>query len=100
MPRSACAELDSAHPSPPRSCFNGALFTLRTRSLNNMLYWLTQILSAIAFGMALDSRRVRRTVRAWMGLLFVAVVTMCVWGGSRYFQRWVPIQCEAPGVGS
>jgi hypothetical protein len=48
---------------------NAAHFNTRTRALNNTLYWLSQIAGAFAFGFALDTRRVRRTLRA-KGALF------------------------------
>ncbi|KAK4703723.1 hypothetical protein P7C70_g2495, partial [Phenoliferia sp. Uapishka_3] len=67
--------------------FNGALFTLRTRALNAMLYYLFQVLGASAFGYAMDLKSFRRKNRAWVGLGFVAVLVMVVWGCSYDFQK-------------
>ncbi|KAL8284006.1 hypothetical protein RQP46_005119 [Phenoliferia psychrophenolica] len=67
--------------------FNGALFTLRTRALNAMLYYLFQVFGAGAFGYLMDLKMFRRRSRAWGGLAFVAVLVMAVWGGSYSFQK-------------
>lgn len=66
---------------------NLARFNVRTRALNGVLYWLSQIVGAYIFGYALDISRVRRSVRAkaaW-GVLFV--ITMAIWGGGYAWQR-------------
>nr|CRX79206.1 hypothetical protein ls5931a1_00003 [Leucosporidium scottii] len=70
--------------------FNGALFTLRTRALNSMLYWLFQVFASLAFGVAIDSTRFRRVIRAWGGLVFVSALCMAVWGGAYHFQNRPP----------
>ncbi|ORY85979.1 major facilitator superfamily domain-containing protein [Leucosporidium creatinivorum] len=67
--------------------YNGALFTLRTRSLNSMLYWLFQVFASLAFGVAIDSTRFRRVNRAWGGLVFVTALCMAVWGAAYHFQK-------------
>lgn len=69
--------------------YNGALFTLRTRALNNFLYWLMQIAGAFAFGTAIDSTRFRRRTRAWGGLAAVALLSMPVWAGCYSVQTYV-----------
>lgn len=69
--------------------YNGALFTLRTRALNNMLYWFFQIFGAMVFGIAIDSSRFRRRVRGWAGLGVVTMLSMAVWGGCYSFQMSV-----------
>ncbi|PWN52769.1 MFS general substrate transporter [Violaceomyces palustris] len=68
------------------NCFNGALFNLRTRSLNNVLYWLSQMLSSLLLGLILDSKRWSRKMRAWIGLAIVAALSWSVWPGSYYKQ--------------
>lgn len=70
--------------------FNGvnlAKFNIRTRSLNSVLYWLSQIFGALIFGYALDSKFLRRTTRAraLLGVLFI--LTLAVWGGGYGFQK-------------
>ena len=65
---------------------NAAYFNIRTRALNNVLYWLSQILGALITGYALDSaipRRLRARI-AWTVLL---ILTFAVWGGGYAFQR-------------
>ena len=67
--------------------FNSAKFNIRTRSLNNILYWTSQIAGAYIFGYGLDIKNVRRSVRAkvvW-GVLFV--ITMAIWGGGYVWQK-------------
>ena len=66
---------------------NAAKFDIRTRSLNNTLYWTSQIIGACIFGYALDIQRVSRSTRAkaaW-GVLFV--ITMAIWGGGYAWQK-------------
>lgn len=65
---------------------NGAYFNVRTRALNNVLYYIMQIFGAFVFGYALDTTKYRRSTRAkaaW-GALFVLI--MVVWGGGYKFQ--------------
>lgn len=62
--------------------FNGGHFDLRTRSLNNTLYWVSQIIGAFIVGFALDFHGVRRTIRAKAGLTLLFVLTMAIWGGG------------------
>jgi len=66
---------------------NYARFNVRTRALNNALYWLAQILGAGVFGFALDFPNVRRTTRAKIAWVVMLVLTFAVWGGGYVFQR-------------
>ncbi|CAJ2510900.1 Uu.00g065250.m01.CDS01 [Anthostomella pinea] len=66
---------------------NQAHFNLRTRSLNSLLYWLSQILGAIVFGYALDFTKARRSVRAKGSLAMLFVLTFAIWGGGYAFQK-------------
>ncbi|TFY66703.1 hypothetical protein EVG20_g4384 [Dentipellis fragilis] len=43
--------------------FNGALFNIRARSLNNVLYWMSQIIGSLAMGFFLDRPYFKR--RTW-----------------------------------
>ena len=54
---------------------NAAVFTLRTRSLNGVLYWISQIIGAGIFGYALDSPMLKRTTRAKIALVTLFVLT-------------------------
>ena len=55
---------------------NLAKFTVRTRSLNGVLYWMSQIIGAYIFGYALDFARLKRTMRAKAALVALFVITM------------------------
>lgn len=67
--------------------YNGALFTLRTRALNSLLYWLSQMVASLAFGQLLDNNRMSRKSRAWLGWAIVFVVMWAVFGGSYDVQK-------------
>ncbi|EPS36940.1 hypothetical protein H072_9551 [Dactylellina haptotyla CBS 200.50] len=69
------------------NAYNLARFTTRTRSLNSLLYWLSQIIGAGFMGLALDTQRLSRVTRARAGLAFVFVITLAIWGGGYAFQR-------------
>ncbi|KAF6794594.1 UNC93-like protein 7 [Colletotrichum sojae] len=66
---------------------NAAHFNVRTRALNNLLYWLAQILGALVFGYALDFHKVRRSLRAKGSYVALAVLTMAIWGGGFAWHR-------------
>ncbi|WEW59043.1 hypothetical protein PRK78_004511 [Emydomyces testavorans] len=66
---------------------NLAKFNIRTRALNNVLYWVFQMVGAFVFGYLLDMRAVRRTTRARGGLVALFALTMAVWGGGWAFQK-------------
>ena len=66
---------------------NLARFNIRTRALNNVLYWLSQIIGAWTFGYALDSQRISRSARAKVVSVVLFVITMAIWGGGLAFQQ-------------
>jgi MFS family permease len=66
---------------------NLAKFNIRTRALNNTLYWLCQIFGAYTFGYALDVKRIRRSVKAKIALVVLLLITMGIWGGGYAFQK-------------
>ncbi|KAF4982805.1 hypothetical protein FZEAL_1657 [Fusarium zealandicum] len=66
---------------------NLAHFNVRTRALNNLLYWLAQIIGAIIFGYALDISYLRRSVRAKASFGVLFVLTFVVWGGGYAWQK-------------
>jgi len=61
--------------------FNGVLFNIRTRSLNNLLYWTAQIVGSLLIGFLLDQRNLTRRARAFLGwgVLLVMVFIVHVW---------------------
>lgn len=67
--------------------YNGVLFTLRTRSLNNLLYWLSQMVGSLVIGQVLDNKRMSRRSRAWLGWSIVFLIMWAVWGGSYDVQK-------------
>ncbi|XXG97488.1 hypothetical protein Hte_003791 [Hypoxylon texense] len=69
---------------------NGALFNVRARSLNNLLYWLAQIFGAVIVGYSLDVATVRRSVRAKISFGVLFALTFIIWGGGYAFQRQQP----------
>lgn len=70
--------------------YNGTLFNIRTRALNNLVYWLSQIVGSVAIGFLLDQQGIRRRVRALSGwcVLFVMVFIVHIW--MYFYQRCVP----------
>ncbi|TFY76804.1 hypothetical protein EWM64_g7207 [Hericium alpestre] len=62
--------------------YNAALFNIRTRSLNNLLYWLAQIIGSLAIAVLLDQPRFTRRFRAFAGwtVLFFTVFAAHIWG--------------------
>lgn len=70
--------------------YNGTLFNIRTRALNNLVYWLSQIVGSVAIGFLLDQQGIRRRVRALSGwcVLFVMVFVVHIW--MYFYQRCVP----------
>jgi len=66
---------------------NLAKFNIRTRALNSVLYYLSQILGAYVFGYALDIKRLSRPfkARAAWGVMFV--LTFVIWGGGYDWQK-------------
>ena len=66
---------------------NGAKFNIRTRALNGVLYWLSQMIGAFVFGYALDVKKYRRSVRAKGALVVLFVLTLAIWGGGYAWQK-------------
>lgn len=67
--------------------FNSAKFNIRTRALNNTLYWTSQIIGAFLFGYALDAKSIRRTMRAKIAWAVLFTITMVIWGGGYAWQK-------------
>ncbi|KAH9939042.1 MFS general substrate transporter [Epithele typhae] len=67
--------------------YNGALFTIRARALNNLVYWLSQIIGSVSIGFLLDQRGLSRRFRAFAGwcILMVMVFVVHVW--ALFYQR-------------
>jgi len=67
--------------------YNGAIFNARTRSLNDLVYWLSQMFGSIAIGSLLDRKHISRRVRAFSGwgILFGMVFVVHIW--AYFYQR-------------
>jgi len=67
--------------------YNGALFNIRARSLNNFIYWIAQIVGSLFIGFVLDRKNVRRRVRAFTGwgILFAMVWGVHIW--AYFYQK-------------
>ncbi|KAG6853534.1 hypothetical protein C0991_003454, partial [Blastosporella zonata] len=61
--------------------YNNALFNIRARSLNNLVYWLAQIVGSISIGFLLDQPTITRRTRAFSGwaILFIMVFVVHIW---------------------
>lgn len=69
--------------------YNDALFNIRARSLNNLVYWLAQIIGSISIGALLDQKSISRRVRAFSGwaILFCMVFIVHIW--AYFYQKFV-----------
>jgi MFS family permease len=65
---------------------NGSYFSVRTRSLNGVCYYIMQIFGAYVFGFALDYKGIRRSMRAKIAWVALFSVIMIVWGFGYKFQ--------------
>jgi hypothetical protein len=70
--------------------YNQAHFTLRTRALNDLLYWCCQILGAFIFGYAIDALKISRATKAKAAWLALVALTLIVWGGGYDWQKINP----------
>jgi MFS family permease len=70
-----------------QNAVNAARFDTRTRALNDVLYWGSQIFGALLFGYALDIERFRRSVRAKAALVVLFALTMVIWGGGYAYEK-------------
>ncbi|KAF9900823.1 hypothetical protein BX616_002487 [Lobosporangium transversale] len=70
---------------------NSLNFSLRTRSMNSLCYWLAQIIASILFGRLLDRASWTRRTRAKFGLLTLTLVLLATYIGAIAFQtKWGP----------
>ncbi|KAJ5975224.1 UNC93-like protein [Penicillium waksmanii] len=65
---------------------NLAYFTVRTRALNSLLYWLMQMVGAFVFGQLLDMKWFSRPMRAKINFGILFAITLGIWGGGYAFQ--------------
>ncbi|KAJ7367977.1 MFS general substrate transporter [Mycena albidolilacea] len=67
--------------------FNGALFNIRTRSLNSMLYWSSQVVGSLIMATILDRKNLTRRARAFAGWSLVFVMVFIVHGWGYHYQK-------------
>ena len=68
--------------------YNGAIFSISARALNNLVYWIAQIIGSIAIGPILDHKRMRRRTRAFVsiGILTALVFLVHIW--AYFYQKY------------
>ncbi|KAF9579703.1 hypothetical protein BGW38_003929 [Lunasporangiospora selenospora] len=65
---------------------NGFNFSARSRNMNSMFYWLSQIFASIFYGALLDREQWTRKTRARYGLTLLALACAGTWIGGIIFQ--------------
>ncbi|KAF9315675.1 hypothetical protein BG003_002807 [Podila horticola] len=78
------------------STVNGRYFSIRTQSLNNILYWASQIGGSYSFARVLDFQGVNRRTRALWGLVIITSFFIATWTGGIFFQRTYSIDEPKP----
>ncbi|KAF8217473.1 MFS general substrate transporter [Mycena galopus ATCC 62051] len=67
--------------------YNGALFNIRTRSLDSMVYWSAQIIGSLIMAFTLDKKGVSRRTRAFAGWTLVFIMVFVVHGWGYKYQK-------------
>ncbi|SJL05200.1 related to DUF895 domain membrane protein [Armillaria ostoyae] len=80
------------------SGFNGAIFNIRARGLNNVCYWISQIIGSILIDLLLDRKPISRRIRAYTGwtVLFLMVFVVHIWGYF-YQKQYTRERCPRDG---
>lgn len=66
--------------------YNGTLFSIRTRALNGMVYWASQMFGSMIIGLLLDTPRLTRRTRALIGWVWLLVWVMFTHGWAYHYQ--------------
>ena len=69
--------------------YNGAIFTIRARALNNLIYWLSQIVGSVSIGFLLDQRGLSRRFRAFTGWSILIAMVFVVHTWAFFYQKCV-----------
>jgi len=85
------------------SDYNGVLFNIQGRALNNTVYWVAQILGSVSIGLLLDQAQYRRRVRAFLawGILFCMVMAVHIWAWhyqKDYSRESIPPESQKLGI--
>ncbi|KIY48649.1 MFS general substrate transporter [Fistulina hepatica ATCC 64428] len=67
--------------------YNGAIFTIRARSLNSMIYWMSQIFGSVLISFLLDQGRLSRRSRAFGGWSVLFVMVFVSHGWAYHYQK-------------
>ncbi|KAF8639403.1 hypothetical protein AX17_001528 [Amanita inopinata Kibby_2008] len=67
--------------------YNGVLFDISARSLNNIVYWVAQIIGSVAIGFMLDQKKLRRRVRAFTGVAILMAMVFVVHIWAYFYQK-------------
>lgn len=76
--------------------YNAALFNIRARSLNNLVYWVSQILGSVSIGLLLDQHQFRRRARAFTGWSILLTFVLIVHTWAFFYQRTYTRQSMPP----
>ncbi|KAJ8070612.1 hypothetical protein OCU04_000985 [Sclerotinia nivalis] len=79
--------------------FNLKTFNIRTRALNNFLYWLSEILGALVVGHTLDNDRLSRSSRAKGLVTGLVLLTFGVWTGGYMWEKGLYYQTDVVDEG-
>lgn len=77
---------------------NAFYYSLRTRSLDSMTYWLTQVIGTFGLSFILDNQRFKRRSRGLVGLAITCVFVLATWIGGAIFQTRFTRNTVPPGV--
>ncbi|KAI0245670.1 MFS general substrate transporter [Lactifluus subvellereus] len=76
--------------------YNAALFNIRARSLNNLIYWISQIVGSVSIGLLLDQHQFPRRARAFAGWSILLVFVLVVHTWAFFYQRTYTRQSMPP----
>ena len=62
----------------PSKLFNDPL--VRRRAVNNLVYWISQIIGSVVIGLLLDSPKVKRRARAFLGVYLSLWCSLSTYG--------------------
>jgi MFS family permease len=67
--------------------YNGAVFNIRARALNNLVYWIAQIIGSVSIGFLLDQKALGRRLRAFSGWTVLMVMIFIVHTWAFFYQK-------------
>ncbi|OLL22275.1 UNC93-like protein [Neolecta irregularis DAH-3] len=77
---------------------NAYYFNIRTRALNNLMYWFMQIFGALTFGSFLDVQSLSRRSRGAAGWVILFVLVNVIWGGGVPFLQTTARKMPSPNM--